>query len=264
MKEFNKLINIIDKLRGKKGCPWDKKQNHGTLKPYVIEEAYEMLQAIDKKDDKKLCDELGDLLLQVVLHSQIAKERKAFSIRDVIKSISEKMVRRHPHVFAKKRVSGVEDVWRNWEEIKRDEAEYRSILDSIPHAMPALYRAEKTQKKAARAGFDWDNIAGAWDKVEEEMGEIKEILDKNPKSEIRNPKKKNKLSEEMGDLLFAVVNAARKAGINAEEALHEAVKKFSKRFGYIEDQARKNKVKLDEMSLPEMERFWRQAKKTGL
>ncbi|MCX5749652.1 MAG: nucleoside triphosphate pyrophosphohydrolase [Candidatus Saganbacteria bacterium] len=260
MKRFKDLIKIIDKLRGKNGCPWDKKQTHRSLKPYVIEEAYEMLQAIDKKDDKKLCDELGDLLLQVILHSRIAKERKAFSVEDVIKGINEKMTRRHPHVFAKRKVSGVDEVWKNWEEIKSDEAEYRSILDSIPKALPALYRAEKAQKKAARVGFDWDEIAGAWDKVREEMGEIKELLRKDSKTKAL----KSRLAEEIGDLLFAVVNVSRKTGINAEEALHDAVVKFSGRFRFIERHAKKSRIKLSKMNLDEMESLWKKAKKSGL
>lgn len=257
MNEFDKLLRTIAKLRSKKGCPWDRKQTHRTLKPYVIEEAYEMLQAIDKKDDKKLCDELGDLLLQVVLHGQIAKERGAFSSRDIINGISEKMIRRHPHVFGGGRASGVEDIWKKWEEIKKDEADYRSILDSIPNALPALYRAEKAQKKAARSGFDWDSVAGAWQKVGEETSEIFELL----KARKRN---KKKINEEIGDLLFAVVNVSRKMGISSEEALHDAIKKFSKRFRFIEAQARKKKVRLSELGLDEMERSWDKAKRSGL
>ncbi|MEK7376310.1 MAG: MazG family protein, partial [Candidatus Margulisiibacteriota bacterium] len=173
---------------------------------------------------------------------------------DVARSIKEKMVRRHPHVFGKKKVSGIKEIWSNWEEIKKDEAVYRSILDSIPKAMPALYRAEKSQKKAARAGFDWDKVAGAWDKVEEELEEIKALL-RNKKSS------KNRLEEEIGDLLFAVVNVARKTNISAENALQLATKKFSKRFLHIEEHAKKHGKRLKDMTLEQMDGIWNEAKK---
>lgn len=254
MKEFDQLRDVVARLRGKNGCPWDKKQTHKTLKPYLVEEAYESLDAIDKGDPKKLKDELGDLLLQIMLHSQIAGEKGSFNIKDVARSIKDKMVRRHPHVFGKKKISGINEIWSNWEEIKKDEADYRSILDSIPKALPALYRAEKSQKKAARVGFDWDNVAGAWDKVEEELKEIKELL---------RPGRTNKkrLEEEIGDLLFSVVNVARKTNISAENALHMATKKFSKRFFHIEDHAKKQSTKLKDMTLKQMDRIWNEAKK---
>lgn len=255
MKEFDELVSAIKRLRSKKGCPWDRGQTHKTLKPYIVEEAYELLSAIDGKDSRKIKDELGDVLLQVILHSQIGSESKKFNIKDVIKSISEKMKRRHPHVFSGKKASGVDDVWKKWEEIKRGEGNARSILDSVPKAMPALYRADKVQKKAARVGFDWDNVAGAWDKIFEEIKEIEGILGKkNGKNKIKE------LSEEIGDLIFSVVNVSRKLGINAEEALQGATAKFSKRFLFIEKYAKKHKKKLDEMSLTQMDRLWRAAK----
>lgn len=253
MKEFDDLTGVIKKLRGKNGCPWDKKQTHSSLKPYLVEESYEALNAIDKKDFKKLRDELGDVLLQVVLHAQIASEKGRFGIEDVIRSIKEKMVRRHPHVFAGKKIKGVGQVWSNWEEIKSKESSARSILDSIPKAMPALYRADKTQKKAARVGFDWDNVAGAWDKVFEELDEIKEVLDSKPL-------KKKRLSEEIGDLLFSIVNVARKMGLNSEETLQGSVEKFSKRFAKIEKHCRRKEIKLSRLSLEEMEALWAAAK----
>lgn len=253
MKEFDELTAVIKRLRGKNGCPWDKKQTHGSLKPYLIEEAYETLHAIDTKDYKKLKDELGDVLLQVVLHAQIAAEKGRFGIKDVVNSVKEKMVRRHPHVFAGKKVKGIGQVWSNWEEIKSKEGPSRSILDSIPKAMPALYRADKTQKKAARVGFDWDNVAGAWDKVFEELDEIKEVLGSKPT-------KKKRLSEEIGDLLFSIVNVARKMGLNSEETLQYSVEKFSKRFSKIEEACRRRKIKLSGLSLEEMESLWSAAK----
>ena len=260
MKEFDELRDVVARLRGKNGCPWDKKQTHKTLKPYLVEEAYEALDAIDKGEPKKLRDELGDLLLQIMLHSQIAAEKGSFNIKDVARSIKEKMIRRHPHVFGKK--TGAEhcsartekEIWSNWEEIKKDEAVYRSILDSIPKALPALYRAEKSQKKAARVGFDWDNVAGAWDKVEEELREIKALLRSKGSS-------KKRLEEEIGDLLFSVVNVTRKSNISAENALHLATKKFSKRFLHIEEHAKKHSKKLNDITLKQMDRLWNEAKK---
>ncbi len=256
MKEFDELVKVIKKLRGKKGCPWDKKQTHASLKPYVVEEAYELIHAIDEKDQPKIMDELGDVLLQVVLHAQIASEKGKFGIKDVIRSIKEKMVRRHPHVFAGKKVKGEDQVWSNWEQIKSKEGASRSLLDSIPRAMPALYRADKTQKKAARVGFDWDNVAGAWGKIFEELEEIREVI-------ASKPLRKKRLSEEMGDLLFSIVNVARKMGLNSEETLQYSVEKFSKRFAKVEKYCLRKGVKLSDLSLNEMEALWAEAKRTS-
>ncbi len=254
VKAFEGLLDIISRLRGRNGCPWDRKQTHKSLKPYVIEEAYEVVSAIDSGDPSKLKDELGDLLLQVVLHAQIAKGSGKFGIEDVIKSISEKMVRRHPHVFSGKKASSVEQVWKNWEAIKKTEnGPGGSILDTVPSAMPALYRAEKLQKKASRVGFDWDDVAGAWSKVHEEINEIRELL----------PGKKKNLShleEELGDLLFAVTNVTRKLGLRAEECLDGANKKFTRRFKSIEKAAKRSGKDLHDMSLDEMEKLWEKAK----
>ncbi len=255
MKEFNALVSTIEKLRGKNGCPWDRAQTNISLKPYLIEETYEALQALDEGNYKKFCDELGDVLLQVVLHAQIAKEKKRFTISDVIKGIDQKMKRRHPHVFSGSKVKGVEEVWTKWEQIKKQEAATRSILDSIPKTLPALYKAEKTQKKAAREGFDWDHVAGAWEKVHEEMGEI-EVLLRAKKSKTITAG----LKEELGDLLFSVVNVSRKLGIDSEDALQAATKKFSKRFNYIEKTSKKLKKNLSDMTLDEMEELWKKAK----
>lgn len=253
MDEFEGLISVIRKLRSRNGCPWDRKQTHSSLKPYLIEESYEVLHAIDKKDPDKLKDELGDVLLQVVLHAQIAAENGKFGIKDVVNSIKEKMIRRHPHVFSGRKIKGVDQVWRSWEEIKSKETDVRSVLDSIPKALPALYRADKTQKKAARMGFDWDNVAGAWDKVFEELGEIKEVIDSRPM-------KKKRLSEEIGDLLFSIVNVARKMGLNSEETLQASVEKFSKRFSRIERYCAREGIKLSQLSLDEMDALWAKAK----
>lgn len=257
MKEFDAFVKVVARLRSGKGCPWDRKQTHSSLKPYIIEEAYETVNAIDSKEPAKLKEELGDVLLQVILHSQIASEKGEFNISDVIRSISEKMVRRHPHVFANRKVSGIDEIWNNWEEIKKTEAEYLSILDTVPKALPALYRAEKVQKKAARVGFDWDNVAGAWSKVSEELAEVKHLL-KSPK-----PSRK-RLEEEIGDLLFSIVNVSRKLGFNSEETLQQAVKKFAKRFRYIEDHSKRTNKRLRDMTLKEMDGLWEKAKTKGL
>jgi len=218
-----------------------------TLKPYLVEEVYEAIEAINDKDYHRLTEELGDMLLHVVMLSVFAAETKKFGIEEVINSISSKMVRRHPHVFAKGKAKTKEEVWMRWEKIKQVEAkEYKGILESIPQSLPALYRADKVQRRAARVGFDWDRVAGAWEKVHEEMDEIKsEIL--NPKSETISKSKIPKLKEEIGDLLFAIVNVARKLNIDAEEALQQANSKFMRRFSQIEKKLHKKKMTLEQM-----------------
>lgn len=253
MKSFDKLVAVIKKLRSKNGCPWDKKQTHKSLKPYIIEEAYELLHAIDKKDDFQIMDELGDVLLQVLLHAQILSERKKYDIKDVINNLKDKMIRRHPHVFSNKKVKNIDIVWKNWEKIKSKEKNIKSILDSIPKSLPALYRADKTQKKVARVGFDWDNVAGAWDKVFEELNEIKEIISSKKIN-------KAKLAEEMGDLLFSIVNVARKLGLNSEEVLHKSIEKFSRRFFKIENYCKKQKIPIEKLSIDQLENLWQLAK----
>jgi tetrapyrrole methylase family protein/MazG family protein len=268
-KPFDKLTKITHRLRNPKtGCPWDRVQTHKSLKPYLIEEAYEALEAIDEKDYNKLCGELGDVLLQVILHAEMAKQKGKFDINDVIKGITDKMIRRHPHVFKSKipipksQKDKIEKIWKKWEQIKKGEegvkGEKESILKSVPKSLPALYRAEKVQKKAARVGFDWDRVAGAWQKVYEETDEINQILNKSsqPKGIL-----KTRLEEELGDLLFAIANVARKLDVSAEEALHSAINKFSQRFKYLEDHARRSKKELHEMGLEEMESLWKRVKK---
>jgi len=254
-KKFEDFIEIVKKLR--KGCPWDREQTIASLKPYLVEEVYEAIQAIDDKDYSKLAEELGDMLLHIVMLSVFAKEDDYFSIQDVIDSISAKMVRRHPHVFAKGKAKTKEEIWLKWEKIKRQEAKakgqrHKGILESIPRKLPALYRAEKVQKRAARVGFDWDQVAGAWEKVHEELDEVHEILKargKRPKAEGQ------RLKEEVGDLLFAIVNVARKLDIDAEDALQFANTKFMKRFSKIEKKLQKKK-----MTLAEMDQLWEKAK----
>ncbi|MBN2058240.1 MAG: nucleoside triphosphate pyrophosphohydrolase [Candidatus Saganbacteria bacterium] len=257
--KFEAFIEIVRELRRK--CPWDREQTIETIKPYLVEEVYEAVQAIDDKDTERLAEELGDMLLHVVMLSVFAKEDGYFNINDVISGISAKMIRRHPHVFAKGKAKTKEDVWLKWEKIKQSEKKkkgqaHKSILESIPRHLPALYRAEKVQRRAARIGFDWSHVAGAWDKVHEELDEVKSEIKKpklkaGPKSQIKN----SKLKEEIGDLLFAIVNVARKLEIDAEDALQLANTKFMKRFSRIERQLQKRKL-----TLKEMDALWDRAK----
>jgi len=264
-KKFEELVKIVAKLRLPKGCPWDKIQTHETLKPYMVEEVYEALEAIDSNEPSKLKEELGDMLLHIVMHANMGREEKKFDIGDVIDAISAKMIARHPHVFGAQKAKSVAEVWQRWEEQKQKEVaqkgeKHKSILESIPHALPALYRADKVQRRAARVGFDWDSVAGAWDKVHEEEEEIREILGK---SKVKNQRSKaeGKLKEEIGDLLFSVVNVARKLDIDAEEALQMSVSKFMRRFREIEAVAKKKNIGLANMSLKEMDRIWLETKK---
>lgn len=249
------LVEIMAKLRGNPGCPWDKSQTHETLKPFIIEEAYEVVDAISRKNREDLIEELGDLLLQIVFHSRIGEERGKFDIGDVIEGICEKMIRRHPHIFGDVAVEGTDEVLKNWEEIKREEKDMKSEAESmmnLPKALPALMKAFKVQEKAARVGFDWDDISGAIDKVYEELDELKEVY---------NAGNSDKIREEMGDLLFACVNVARFLEVEPELALNDAVKKFINRFNFVEATAAEFDKNLRDMSLQEMEELWQQSKK---
>jgi MazG family protein len=256
--KFEKFVDIVRRLR--KECPWDREQTMETLKPYLVEEVYEALQAIDDKDYRKLTEELGDMLLHVVMLSVFAEQAKKFKIDDVIDSISAKMVRRHPHVFGKAKVKGKEEVWMRWEKIKGQEArgkgqEHKGILESVPQSLPALYRADKVQRRAARVGFDWDVVAGAWEKVHEELDEIHELLGKKKVERRTRNTERRKIKEEIGDLLFAVVNVARKLNIDAEETLQQANTKFMRRFAQIEKKLQKKK-----MTLAQMDALWEKVK----
>jgi len=252
MKEFSRLHDIIAKLRAPDGCPWDREQTHATLKPYLLEETYETLDALDQNNPGLLREELGDLLLQIVLHSIIAEEKKEFTLNDVVKDIANKMVRRHPHVFAETKVSGVGEIWQNWEQIKKTEKkEQVSILDTIPHNLPALFRAEKIQKKAARVGLDWTETKPVLEKVREELQEFTEAQARDDK---------NKVSEEFGDVLFTLVNLARKLELDAEDALRLATKKFEKRFRYIEAKLRQEQKDFQDCSPEELDKYWEEAK----
>lgn len=259
-KEMERLASIMARLRAEDGCPWDREQTHESLKPYLIEEAYEVLEAIDAGNADKLREELGDLLLQVVFHAQIASERGEFNLAAVAAAIADKLVRRHPHVFADLQVDGVAGVVSNWDRIKCAEygRERASALSGVPSALPALMRAQKLQAKAAKVGFDWPDIAGALAKAEEEMGEFREELAKA--SAAPGESARARLRAEFGDVLFALVNVARYLEIDSEDALRETVDKFCRRFRYIEENAKSRGRELSAMSLAEMDALWDEAK----
>ena len=253
-KAFEKLASIVNTLMGENGCPWDRIQTRESLKPYLIEEAYETLEALDENNAEHIKEELGDLLYQILFHSKIAEINKEFTIEDVVNSLSDKMVRRHPHVFKKSKLETPDQVISQWEEIKKKEKKQRSdsILESIPKQLPGLLRAQKLQKKAAKNGFDWDQIEDELVNLDEEIAEFKEAL--------RSGKKEN-LESEFGDLLFIMVNIARHLGINAEEALRGTNGKFVHRFQHIERRVAETGKELNATPLEEMERYWQEAKK---
>ncbi|MDM5220154.1 nucleoside triphosphate pyrophosphohydrolase [Peribacillus sp. NJ11] len=261
-REFSKLRQIIAELRGPEGCPWDKKQTHESLKKYLIEEAYELIDSIDQEDDEGMVGELGDVLLQVMLHSQIGEDEGMFTIDDVIEGITAKMVRRHPHVFGNVEVNGEEDVLVNWQKIKEEEKgsepkAMHSILDGIEKSLPNLLRAEEYQKRAAKVGFDWDEVSEAWKKVLEEVKELEE--------EVLTPNRDvERIKSELGDLFFALVNISRYYDIQAEEAVYKANQKFHQRFTYIEECIQRADKKFEDYTLEELDSYWDEAKAKGL
>ena len=245
------LMQVMHTLRSPGGCPWDREQTHQSLKRYLIEETYEVIEAIEEENMNKICEELGDLLLQIVFHSQLAEERNIFDINAVIKRVKEKMIRRHPHVFGDKEIKTSQEVEHTWANIKANEKALQAgeqLLMDIPRGLPALMRAEKLQKRAAGVGFEWEEIDGAIEKLFEEIEEIEEAC---------REKGKEAQVEEMGDILFAVVNIARYLEIDPEEALNQTNNKFIRRFNYIERHAEKA---LQDMSLEEMDKLWDKAK----
>lgn len=252
--EFAELVETVKKLRAPDGCPWDRRQTHDSLKRYAIEETYEVIEAIDGGDPSRLEDELGDLLLQVLMHAEIADESNRFDIADVCAHIREKLQRRHPHVFGEVEVSGVDDVLRNWEQIKRGEPGYedrKSALDGVPQALPALMRAAKLSKKAARTGFDWPEASAIVDKLHEETAELEQAMASGDKAEIKS---------EIGDVLFTVVNIARYQSIDPEEALRDMLGRFTSRFSRIEQEAEAQGRSVSDMTLEEMDAIWDKAK----
>lgn len=261
-REFNTLRTIIAQLRGPDGCPWDKKQTHQSLKTYLIEEAYELINAIDEEDDEGMIGELGDVLLQVMLHAQIGEDEGMFTIDDVLESISSKMVRRHPHVFGDVQADTEEEVLVNWQKIKQlekensDTAKESSLLDDVGKSVPNLIRAYEYQKRAAKVGFDWDEVSEAWKKVKEEIVEVEQ--------EMTDEVDKSRMKDELGDLLFAIVNVLRLYNIQADEAVYAANQKFYRRFTYIEDRVRESNKEFSDYNLEELDGFWNEAKQNGL
>lgn len=251
-KNFQELVDIVEKLR--KECPWDREQTNQSIKNNLIEEAYELFEAIEKNDEKAMIEELGDVLLQVVFHSQIKKDEGKFNINDVIENLIEKLIRRHPHVFGEVKYEELEgeDHLKKWETIKQKEKERESILEGIPERMPALMRAVKVQKRMAKVGFDWENPQQVWEKVEEEINELK------------NAKNKEEIEHEIGDVLIAITNLARTYGVDPEEALHKSIDRSIRRFQYIEKKAKENNKDIKEMPLDDMEYYWQEAKNKGL
>ena len=249
---FSKLREVIATLRGPNGCPWDRKQTHESLRPYLIEEAYEVIDAIEEQDDAHIAEELGDVLLQVMLHSQIGEDRGYFTVDDVIRSITEKMIERHPHVFGDVEVESAEEVKANWEVIKNKGREKQDAwLDGLPESLPRLLYAKEMQKKASNVGFDWKRADLAFQKVEEEIEEFQEALQNE---------EDNAIELEFGDVLFSLVNVARLLSIDPEIALHRTSQKFKRRFEQMEFFAKKDGQSLAELSQEEMENYWLQAK----
>ena len=247
---IEKLVNIMAKLREPGGCPWDLEQTHQSLRPYLLEETYEVLTALDENDLESLKGELGDLLLQIVFHARIAEENDQFDINDVAEAISDKLIRRHPHVFADRKVENSRQVLENWEAIKIHK-ENRSLLSGVPLSMPALLAAYRVQEKAAGVGFDWPDISGVEAKLQEEQEEF---------AAARAEGDLDKMEEEFGDLLFVMVNLGKWLGLNAELALKRTVKKFIDRFQYVEDKLKENGTSPDKSTLEEMDVFWEDAK----
>ncbi len=255
---FRRLVDIMERLLDPDGCPWDREQTHRSLRPYVIEESYEVCDAIDREDWDELRGELGDLGLQVVFHAALARREERFNIDDVYTGICEKLIRRHPHVFGELTVDDTGTVLKNWEAIKRAEREAKgegekpvSQLDGVPKALPALQRADRLQSKAARVGFDWSTIGPVWEKIHEEIDELREQHDAMDQA---------KIEDELGDLFFALVNLARFLNVDPEQALHGTNCKFTRRFHFMEDKARQEGRRLDDMTLDEMDAWWEEAK----
>jgi tetrapyrrole methylase family protein/MazG family protein len=252
--DLTPLEDVMRTLRSPNGCVWDIEQTHKSLRRYIIEEVYEVIEAIELEDKNLLCEELGDLLLQIVFHARMAEETGDFSMQDVIDGITEKMIRRHPHVFGDISVKDSGEVLLNWEAIKREEkkAERKSLLDGVPNGLPALLRADKLQGKAAKAGFDWDDIAPVWDKLDEEIAELKEAAATGDKSAIEG---------ELGDVLFSVVNLARFLKIDGELALNLTNRKFKERFSYVEKKVQESGRPWQSYTLDELDNYWNEAKR---
>ncbi|HNW27848.1 MAG TPA: nucleoside triphosphate pyrophosphohydrolase [Spirochaetota bacterium] len=246
------FAEIIAALRGENGCPWDRKQTHESLRPYLIEEAYEALDAIESGDPAHIREELGDILLQIYLHAEIAREQNEFAIDDVARSIIDKIILRHPHVFGDATVRDADHVADRWEQIKKAEKPHReSILDGVPKHLPALLKAYRIQQKVSRVGFDWERIEDVAAKLDEEVGELKGAIATTDR---------DKITDEAGDILFSIANLLRFMHINPEEALEKTISKFIRRFQYIEKRAAGMEKNLEEMTIGEMENLWQESK----
>ena len=256
MYSYEELLNVIAQLRGEHGCPWDKAQTHESLIPCLRNECEEVVQAIEQHDEENLCEELGDVLLQVLLHARIAEEEGQFTMADVVNGLAEKMVRRHPHVFGEVKAETAGQVSENWEQLKLKEKDgNKSVLSGVPAALPSLIKAYRIQDKARNVGFDWEEREQVWDKVKEEIAEFQ--------VEVANMDK-DKAEAEFGDVMFSLINAARLYKINPDNALERTNQKFIRRFNYLEDHTIKEGKNLKDMSLDEMDAIWNEAKKKGL
>lgn len=249
---FDELVQIVKKLKAPDGCPWDREQTNASLLPYLLEEAYEVIESVEKEDWQELKEELGDIMLHAVFQAAIAEDNGHFSIRDSLKNINDKLVRRHPHVFGNAQAEAPFHARQNWEAAKHKEKGRKSRLDGVPKTLPALIRAQRLQQKASYTGFDWDKIEQVWDKVHEEILELKEA---------QNKKNKDHIAEEIGDVLFAIVNLARFLDIPAEDALRKTNKKFTDRFAGVEVELLKRGKTMEESNLEEMDAIWNEIKK---
>lgn len=253
--KFMRLVEIMARLRAPGGCPWDREQTHESLKKYMVEEAYEACDAIDSGEDRQIAEELGDVLLQVVFHAQVASEEKRFTIEDVLDAINTKLVSRHPHVFGELKLDNSEQVLQHWESFKvREKQERQSILDGIPRDLPALLKAHRIQERVARVGFDWEKVEDVFCKVKEELREFEEAC---------YSQEDDRIEDELGDLFFAVVNVARFLEKDPEAALQRTIRKFTRRFNYIEQQVKQSGQDLQSVSLEVMDKYWEESKKSG-
>ncbi len=251
--KFEELVDIVARLRSPEGCPWDREQTRESLKPFLVEEFYELIDALDEDDHEGIKEELGDLLFQIVLQSQLSKEEEIFNINDVVEGIARKMVRRHPHVFGEKDFKTSDDVSRWWEEHKKSEGKnHDSAIGGVPKSLPALVRAQKLQMKATKAGFDWKKIEDVFGKLDEEVGELKKALKDGKKAEIE---------DELGDIFFVLVRISNFLDINPEDSLRKTIRKFIGRFEHIETQAARQGRRMNDMTLAEMDALWERAKK---
>lgn len=260
VREFDEFVTIVKRLRNE--CPWDKEQTHESIRHLILEETYEVIEAIDEKNYNELKKELGDLLLHVAFNAVIAEGNEKFDLKDVICSINEKLISRHPHVFGDVKVSGTKEVLKNWEHIKMGEGR-KSLLDGVPKELPALTRAYRLQEKSSKVGFDWNSSEDAFKKLEEELQEFKDAAEKKKNSAGKIEEQHlGELETELGDILFSIVNYARFLNINPENALRKTIKKYIKRFRFIEETLEKSGKKITESNLEEMDGIWNESKKT--